>query len=268
MSEINIRPFDCDDDCEGERGKRGKRGHRGHDGDTGPMGPQGPAGPEAGALLGRQVFNTAGNDTYTPTLGTRTAIVRGCGGGGGGGGSSPTGPNNTDAASGGNSGVAIEIEVSAPPNTFLTGGAFTVGAGAPGQINSGPIQNGGDSTLVIGGVLLTAPGGAGGSAGIGAIPPAITPSSFQPPSPTPGIDYQAADLGQQGFALSTTAVQGGDGGSGDYGIGGAGRTGLGSGADATGNGAGGGGAAATANSPTVLNGGSGASGLWIIEEYS
>jgi hypothetical protein len=89
-------------------------------------------------------------------------------------------------------------------------------------------------------------------------------------STTTGVDYQAADLGGTGFALSASNVglQGGAGGSGDFGVGGLGSIGLaGNGLSADGNGAGGGGAAS--NFPGgPFNGGDGSDGLWIIEEYS
>jgi hypothetical protein len=264
MAETSFRNIFCEGEGEGERGergKRGKRGKRGHDGTPGTS---------EGALIGRQVFNAAGSGTYTPTPGTRRAIVRGVGGGGGGGGAPPTGANGAEAASGGNSGVAIETEVVAAPNTLLTGGPFTVGAGGVGTGNNG--TNGGDSTITINGVTLTAPGGVGGNtSGFGALPPVIVQPSAQPPAT--GVDYSASDLGGSGFALATgptsSGLQGGTGGSGDYGIGGLGALFFpGNGADATGNGAGGGGAANSSSQPNFVLGGAGSPGLWIVEEYS
>jgi hypothetical protein len=268
MPEIQKLPAICEDACEGERGKRGKRGHRGHRGRTGPTGPTGPS---EGALIGRQVFDVASSGTYTPTPGTTKAIVRGCGGGGGGGGVGvSSGPNDAAGASGANSGTAIEAEIVAPPNTFLTGGPITVGAGAPGMVGNSSTQTGGDSTLVIGGVTLTAPGGVGGQTGSGGF---LVPNVI--PSPPPnvlavGVDYQAADQGGYGFAntVNNIALQGGTGGSGDYGIGGGGKLGGGNGSNASGNGAGGGGASQRGGQVVAVNGGAGAPGLWIIEEFS
>jgi len=253
MADITIRGPDCDD------GKRGKRG---------PRGPEGPEGPSTGALLGRQVFNVAGSGTYTPTAGARSAIVRGCGGGGGGGGTGAT-AGGSAAAPGGNSGVAIETEISMPGDALLTGGAFTVGAGALGMVGDGVPSNGGDSTLLIGGVLLTAPGGVGGgSGGTGSAPPAIFGPSAQ--TLAVGVDYQSSDLGGSGFALTLddSGLLGGGGGSGSYGIGGLGQAAnAGDGLDASGNG--GGGSGASADSADVAhNGGAGSPGIWIIEEYS
>jgi len=266
MTEVQRLPAICPpDDCEGERGERGKRGHRGA------TGPTGPAGPESGALLGRQVFNVAGNGTYTPTPGARSAIVRGCGGGGGGGGVGPSGANDAAGVSGGNSGTAIEVEVVAPLNTLLTGGPITVGAGAPGMVGNSSVQTGGDSTLVIGGVTLTAPGGVGGnSGGNGFLIPNVV-GSPPPNAPAIGVDYQAADPGGYGFAntLNNVALRGGDGGSGDFGIGGLGSNGLVSnGNNASGNGAGGGGASQRGGQLADVTGGAGTPGLWIIEEYA
>jgi hypothetical protein len=84
-----------------------------------------------------------------------------------------------------------------------------------------------------------------------------------------GVDYQACDLGAPGFALSTSTeeVYGGNGGSGDYGVGGLGLVNS-NGGNASGNGAGGGGASSAPNNTSTSIGGRGAPGLWIIEEYS
>lgn len=297
MAEIKVLDNFCDHGGEGEgergeRGERGKRGHRGHHGERGPRGHDGAAGPpgatgaagatgvtgatgatgpSAGALIGRQVFNTAGPFVYTPTPGTTKAIVYGAGGGGGGGGVDPSGSvNDAAGASGGNSGVSIEVEVVAPPNTLLTGGPGLVGAAGPGMIGNGVPGNGIDSTLLIGGVLLTAPGGLGGNTGgVGFLTPIIIEPSAQPPAA--GVDYSSSDQGGPGFAInavSGTAIRGGDGGSGTYGIGGLGAFGSGDGAAASGNGAGGGGAAQQGGSAVTRIGGPGTPGIWIIEEYS
>ena len=239
--------------CDGKRGKRGHRGHRGH---------EGPAGPSTGALVGRQVFDVAVTTTYVPTAGTRKAIVRGSGGGGGGGGVAATIGGVAAVASGGNSGVAIEVEISSPPNTLLTGGPLTVGVAGLGGVGGASGGVGGDSTLVIGGVTLTAPGGFGGLTNIPSVGPVIVPPSAQ--SPVAGVDYSASDLGDVGiqFAPAGDALHGGGGGSGSYGIGGVGNAG-----NAGGNGAGGGGASQGPAGPAV-DGGNGAPGIWIVEEYT
>jgi hypothetical protein len=217
-------------------------------------------------LIGRQVFNTAGAAVYVPTPGARSAIVRGAGGGGGGGGIFID-PGFAGAAAGGNSGTAIEAQISELP--FLTGGPVVVGAGGLGIAGNAPGAPGGDSTLLIGGVLLTAPGGSGGSGTGNLNPPSMVFPNTQ--LTTTGVDYQAADVGGVGFLLGVVGGQfrGGDGGSGDYGLGGEG-SGNGPGTSATGNGAGGGGAGGTANqgAQLTLSGGNGSPGLWIIEEYA
>ena len=278
MAETQIINPICGDDCEGERGERGKRGrrghrgHDGHDGATGPTGPTGTTGPSAGALIGRQVFDVAGSGTYTPTPGTRSAIVRGCGAGGGGGGVLGTPPAEPAVGAGGNSGTAIEVEVIAPPNTLLTGGPVVVGTGGAGGTGlPGDGADGGDSTLLIGGTLLTAPGGKGGRGGGNST--SLNPGPFAN-NLAFGVDYQAFDLGGNGFTKVRTAASGfdvvaGNGGSGDYGGGGNGSTDTSDGLDGRGNGAGGGGAGNGAGNPTITHdGGDGAPGLWIIEEYS
>jgi hypothetical protein len=268
----------------GRRGSRGERGPRGHEGDPGTTGTTGATGatgavgttgatgapgPSSGALIGRQIFNGAGPFLYTPTPGTHRALVRGSGGGGGGGGVGASGgAADAAGASGGNSGISIETEiVSVLP---LTGGPGIVGALGPGMVGNGVPGNGADSTLLIGGVFLTAPGGLGGNTGgFGFLTPIIIGPSAQPPAA--GVDYSSSDLGGPGFALdplSGAAIRGGDGGSGTYGTGGLGAFGSGDGAAASGNGAGGGGAAQQGDSAVVRAGGPGTVGIWIIEEYS
>ena len=246
MAEIRVTSLAC-----GERGKRGKQG------------PTGPTGPSSGALIGRQVFDTLGSGTYTPTPGTTKAIVRGSGGGGGGGGCPLTGGSTVSVGAGGNSGVAIEVEIN--PGGPLTSGPFTVGAGGAGGIGVAGAP-GADSTLVIGGVTLTAPGGRNGLASTAGTPPFAVPGTRQF-DVTSGVDYQACDQGGAGQAFSTTSALGGTGGSGDYGIGGAPGVDGANGSDGQGNGAGGGGASALTGS-AAANGGSGTNGIWIIEEYS
>lgn len=137
-----------------------------------------------------------------------------------------------------------------------------VGNGVPG--------NGEDSTLLIGGVLLTAPGGLGGnSGGFGFLTPIIIGPSAQPPATD--VDYSSSDLGAPGFAINalfSSGIRGGDGGSGDYGIGGLGAFQAGDGSAASGNGGGGGGAAQPGGSAETRIGGPGSEGIWIIEESS
>jgi hypothetical protein len=248
----------------GPTGFTGPTGITGPTGATGFTGPTGPTGPSSGALIGRHVFATGGTGIYTPTLGTTTAIVRGCGGGGGGGGGVDTNAGEVAVGSGGNSGVSIEAVIS--PGGLLPAGTFTVGAGGAGSITNVAAQAGGDSRLVIGITTLTAPGGRGGFGG-GAFPPPIIQRSQPQLAFASGVDYQACDQGMSGTALSTSVFAGGNGGSGDYGIGGD-TNATGDGGDGNGNGAGGGGATNGPSTPTVVTGGKGAPGIWIIEDYT
>jgi hypothetical protein len=137
------------------------------------------------------------------------------------------------------------------------------------MIGNGSPSNGGDSTLLIGGVLLTARGGAGGdTGGSGFIPPIVIGPTAQG-VPVDG-DYQACTLGGAGFGLqlSNVGLLGGFGGSGNFGVGGRSLANTtGDGLDASGNGAGGSGAASANNDPPH-DGGDGSPGIWIIEEYS
>jgi hypothetical protein len=127
---------------------------------------------------------------------------------------------------------------------------------------------GGDSTLVIGGVTLTALGGVGGLHGGSSVPPTLTASPVAQTFTT-GVDYQELALGDPGFGLSisTLSVLGGNGGGGDYGVGGFGGLNNNGFAPVNGNGGGGGGASNAPNNPAAT-GGDGADGIWIIEEYS
>lgn len=215
-----------------------------------------------GRYLGRQRFT--GNGTYTPTPGTKTAIVRMCGGGGGGGGATATAGVNSFAA-GGSSGVSIEFSLT---GGISTGGAVSIGTAGTGGTSAGGTGNtGGDTKVVINGTTYTAKGGTGGvgSTASGAI---TVEGGGNPQSGSSSVGQQIAMNGQDGVIFTTSG-----GGGGWQGRGGASLHGLGGQRASTNSapsapaGFGGGGAGAAANNGSAA-GGPGSAGILLIDEYA
>jgi len=217
-----------------------------------------------GTLLNRQIITA--NGTYTPTFGTKKVVLKMVGGGAGGGGAgpSPTGGRGT-VAGGGASGVYIEKTITGAP---IVGGAVVIGAGGNGGADATG-DTGGDTTITINATVYTAKGGLGGKSG---------GNDLGPPSVTLGGDIQGgssaadffkADVGGLGVFAGNVGGNisvGGNGGSGALGTGGrggeitVGSTGIGYGS--------GGGGGATWQDATARNGGSGAAGVVILDEYA
>lgn len=220
---------------------------------------------ETGTFLNRQVL-TAASGTYIPTPGTKSVRLQMVGGGGAGGGVSDAAAG-TAAGAGGNSGWYVEkfIVNGGVGYGYITGGAFTCGAGGTGGTGTGP--TGGDTTVVIGGILFNAKGGTGGGAmthvGAGAI---FVPVPSAPAAGTLGGDIVRCDTGQNGFVQGVSWAIGGSGGSGHLGQGGLMRTSSGNGNSAAGNG--GGGAGAVDGASATRTGGNGSAGIIIIDEYA
>lgn len=222
-----------------------------------------------GTLLGVQLLPYA-TGTYTPTAGTRLVIVRFAGGGGGGAGVA-TSVGTTGAAGGGNSGWFVECGLVAA--SLIAGGKYTCGAGgAAGVQTGGPGGAGGDTTITINGVTLTAKGGTGGtwlgaSAGNG-LDGSPSADSVQPAQTGMIRAYRGA--GGFGWIFGGVIGNGasGHGGTMEIGAGGAavggstqnGRAGSAFGGGGSGAYAGGAGAQAA--------GGAGAVGAIVIEEYA
>lgn len=267
MVDLNIRALDCDD-CEGERGKRGHRGHRGHDGrdgDTGPTGPTGPmgftgsTGPGFDGSAGptRLIFTVDG--VYVPTPGTTRVRVLMSGGGGGGGGSSGS-PTGNSVGGGGAAGADLDFIVDGP----ITGGSVLIGTGGPGGF-SNPGSNGLLTSVTINAVVYTASPGEGGGRTQVTGSNAVAFGGITLPGSS-AVDIVSGDDGMSGVHGGLAAA-GGNGGSGEFGIGGQGFRALASAGDGlpgTGFGSGGGGAASTTTDQT---GGNGAPGVVIIEEF-
>jgi hypothetical protein len=213
-----------------------------------------------------QVFTA--NGTYIPTANMIYCQITSVGGGGAGGGAPATAANQVSCGAGGGSGeVAVGIFSAA---TIGVSRAVTIGAGGTG--NSGAAGNSGGTTSV--GALISSGGGGGGGAG---------PASISTTGAAGGVggtggaggDYRIP--GGQGFycwanfalGAATNAASGngsdglfGEGAQGTY----IGNTGTANGANAAGYGAGGGGGInAPSNSATA--GGSGSSGIVIVQEF-
>ncbi|EEY8688821.1 hypothetical protein DFZ21_07995 [Escherichia coli] len=204
-----------------------------------------------GRLLNTKVITSSG--TYTPTPGTKRVRVTITGGGGGGAGCSGSATSQSISGSGGGAGATavktFDISAASYPVTIGSGG--NGGVGALGGSNGGSSSiNGITAGGGVGGFRSTVtswPGGNGGGATGGDIN--ISGGA--------GADGQSATANFFGY---------GNGGASFWG--GGGRAGNGGGASAVAYGAGGGGAYDSSLSGTAFNGGKGAAGICVIEEYA
>lgn len=106
-----------------------------------------------------QVFTVAGANTYTPTAGTKFAIVEVVGGGGGGGGVATAGAGTCGAGqSGGGGGYSRKLVTAA-----TIGASQTVTIGAAGTAGASAAGAGGTGGTTSFGAIVTATGGGGGS---------------------------------------------------------------------------------------------------------
>jgi len=217
-----------------------------------------------GRFLGRQILT--GSGTYVPTSGTTVDRVRMVGGGGGGGGATSNGAN-VSSASGGSSGVMLEV-VLGTPGTTLTGGAYAGGAGGAGGTSTSSTftngSSGGDTTIIINSTTYTAKGGGGGK-GFNAVSLGQTVvAGGAPLAGTTAVGFITYNSGGVGMELDGELCIGGAGGSTPLGAGGAAVEAIANGNPGQGLGGGGAGAASCfAN----RNGGNGAAGGIVIDEY-
>lgn len=203
------------------------------------------------------------------TIGEMTSQIkiRGVGGGGGGGGISGA-SNSGGAGGGGSSGGYVEATFNVFPSAECryACGAGGIG-GVAGEGNSG--YTGDDSTFAVNDVIVTCHGGPGGH-GTGASPgwTVCRGGHLENPSTYGDLNGYAnpggtgMSYGQFSFAIS------GAGGAGPFGGGAPSilmTDGQSAGYAGVGYGSGGSGAYSTAANK---NGGAGANGCWIIEEYS
>ncbi|HHK8874959.1 TPA: hypothetical protein ACQZB3_000539 [Escherichia coli] len=217
----------------------------------------------AGRLI--SVRRITSSQKYTPSPGMSFAIVDGIAGGGAGGGTPATSSSQVSVGTGGNSGVAARVLLTAAQ--IGTSQALTVGAAGAG-VSGAAGSAGGDSIF---GTLFTLKGGLGGySSAVTAntVVYADAAGAAQPSAPTIAtgtvLELCPSWIGGFGKMYSSTAI----GGFGANSRQGSGGRASGSAANAaTGNGAGGGGAGATV-STAAQAGGNGTPGSFTIYEYA
>lgn len=233
-----------------------------------------------GRLINIQVFDTAGAATYTPTTGTKTAVIRMVGAGGGAGGADGDTDNSHVGAGGGGGGGAY-IEGMHDVSAGSYSASITIGAGGAGgtSAGSGTAGTAGGSTIYDDGTIVwTAGGGGGGQTRIDVanIFSAIPGDAGTVVGASGALVSYAGEPGAHGFGIPGTGSDqvaiGGKGASSPFGSGGlsssGGLNGVGAnGGAASGFGAGGGGASAV-GATTPFTGGAGADGLIVIYEYS
>lgn len=223
-------------------------------------------GAPTGTLINIQRITST--QTYTPTTGTNSIIVRICGGGGGGGGCAATAVGSNGAvAGGGGSGSYAESRIT----SGFSGVTVTIGAGGGGGAagaNAG--SSGGTSSF---GALISCPGGNGGPGGATSSPPFLTGRPTPSSVSTGGniVNTPGSGAAAPGFYMSNVDVQAGEGGASMFGPGPLGALpvsgGTAAGLNAVSLGAGGSGAASN-NGGAASAGGNGAAGLCIIYEYA
>lgn len=206
-------------------------------------------------LIGVQTISAAGTTTYTPTPGTRYVVVEMVGAGGGGGGSDATTSGQVCIGMGGGAGAFARGRF----YVDFSGIAVTVGRGGTGGGQAG--ANGGTTSF---GPLMSAPGGIGGKVTAAFTPPGGVGDTSTSPAPSGGNMLQAPGRGAPPvIAVTNTTALPPFGADSIYGPGG------GNGGQGIAAGSGGGGA--MSGSPQVgddpQNGGNGADGLILIQEY-
>lgn len=232
-----------------------------------------------GRLMGVQKFTHAsGAATYTPTAGTKFAIVEMQAAGGGGGNGNSSGSGQVGAGSGGGAGntLRVLVDVSDIGTATITHGAAGAGATTAGG-NGGDAA---DSSYDDGTTSWIARGGLGGPGDENRTVATIRASSTAPSSNsvTAGANHVATiksiigDSGDGGMCISTAAVRGGQGGNSPWGNGGRmtyrNTDGINVGANGRGYGSGGSGGASMGAQAGGANGGDGAPAITVIYEFT
>lgn len=222
-----------------------------------------------GRLLNVQVFTSSG--TYTKTSGAKKAIakVQAAGGAAGGIAATSGGSNYVASSSGGTAGAYGETNL-IDLNSVSTI-PVTVGVGGQSAVNTDGAAGG----LSAFGSYLSAPGGAGSSAG----PANATQVAYGTDLPASGsctgtsVAFNIPGKGGSGALASTSSssagIKSGAGGDSFMGRGGRSKSGLGTIAEnGSGYGSGGGGNASGSGATTGFAGGNGANGIVIVLEYA
>lgn len=231
-----------------------------------------------GRLSGVQRFtHTSGAATYTPTAGTKYAIIEmQAAGGGGGNGNSSSGQVGAGSGGGAGNTLRVLVDVSAIGTATITHGAAGAGATSAGADGG----NASDSTYSDGTTSWTVRGGLGGPGDENRSVATIRASSTAPSSNsvTAGANHVATiknmigDSGAGGMCISTAAVRGGEGGNSPWGNGGRmtyrNTDGTNVGANGRGYGSGGSGGASMGAQPGGANGGDGAPALTVVHEFT
>jgi hypothetical protein len=218
-------------------------------------------GPTAGRYL-RSTVLSAGT-SFTTGVDTETIFVRMVGGGGGGGGCTSVAAAAV-AAGGGGAGAYAEKTFDVTPNTAY---AYAIGAGGAG-VSAAAGGNGGSTSMTVGGVTVTAPGGTGAPQAVATTTLTAKAGGAGGAIATSGDVNEGGAPGEYGVTLivATPIVASGNGGSSNMGAGGLGIVAVGNGNNAVGPGGGGGGSATGVSA--ARTGGNGAAGQIIVDEYT
>lgn len=212
-----------------------------------------------GRLLRCQVFKASG--TYTPTPGTKFAIVEAVGGGGAGGGCQVGTPENAACGGGGMSGEYVKARIDNPATTTVTIGYGGLGASA------NPGAPGGNTSFGTG---ILAKGGLGGNilpegADVAIVGPT---GAYTPEFAGANILGSGSGYTMPGTRYSGILALGGPGGSSVLGEGAGAQAVVGEGFDARGHGGGGGGACVYGGATQQRAGGAGMAGIVLVWEYA
>lgn len=214
---------------------------------------------------------TAGTTTYTKPAGVTRLWVRGIGAGGGGGGGDGA-ANSAGVGGGGGAGAYFEKVYTglSSSQVSVTVAVGTGGAGGPAGPNGGAAGSANtvfDSGNVLGGGVLTAPVGSGGSSMTSGTAVAWASGGAGGTTATGGNVNAGGRPGGPGLRNSGTVFASGIGASSQFGAGGQAIYSVSSvGNNAVGYGAGGGGGAA--NSATDRAGGNGGNGVIYVLEFT
>lgn len=221
--------------------------------------------PAFSAISGIYLQTTVKTSGSSFSTGSNTNLlkIRMVAGGGAGGGNALISSNDS-ASGGGGSGSYAEWTIAVTPNTSYT---CSIGAGGVPASGNNPGGNGGNTTFTIGGITVTCNGGIGGT---GSAQGAQSSGGAGGAISTNGTFNIPGQNGSGGLA-GGFGDKAGDGGSTPLGFGGQGSS-NGNGAQSianagTGYGSGGSGISAK-GSFGASQGGAGAPGVIIIEEYS